>query len=299
VAETSQSEMSFWDHLDVLRGTLFRSVLVVALLSIVVFCFKSFVFDCIILAPAHSDFILYKLMRVDFEMKLINMDLAAQFFIHLKVSAVLAVVLGFPYLVYEIWKFIAPGLYDNEKSVVRRAFLFAGFLFYLGLLFGFYLVLPVCLNFFQGYTVSDAIENTISITSYISLFTSTVFMIGLVFEFPAVIAVLAKFGIVTKAMMKKYRRHAIIVVSCISAIVTPADPLSMIVVAIPLYMLYEMSIFLCKDKEDEDEPAKAVSESVESKKMIETKDEKPALEKHEDPAPDDDHEPDYFKYPEN
>ena len=240
--------MSFWDHLDVLRGTLFRSALSVLLVSIVMFCFKNFLFEKIILAPSRPDFFLYKILGGNVSMQLINTEVSAQFFVHLKVSFICGFVIAFPYVVYEIWKFIAPALYDNEMRSVRKAFLGSALLFYAGVATGFCLIFPVTLSFFQGYTVSDTIANTVTLNSYISMFSSMVILFGIVFEFPVLIAILSNMGIVTKDTLKKYRKYAFVGVLIVSAIITPADPFSMLIAAAPLYLLYELSVFVCVRK---------------------------------------------------
>jgi len=246
--------MSFWDHLEVLRGTIFRSLLVVVLAAIVIFCFKSFVFDRIIFAPTQSDFFIYKWLHMDMNMSLVNIEITSQFFVHLKVAFSLGFIVAFPFVCWEIWKFVAPALYQKEKKAVSSVFLAATFLFYIGLFIGYVLIVPISLNFFMGYKVSEAVQNTISLTSYISLFTSTVLAFGIVFEFPAVIAILSGMGLVTRDTLRKYRRHAIVVVLCIAAIITPADPFSMIIAAAPLLLLYELSIFVCRKTPPEPEP---------------------------------------------
>ena len=240
--------MSFWDHLDVLRGTLFRSALSVLLVSIVMFCFKNFLFEKIILAPSRPDFFLYKILGGNVSMQLINTEVSAQFFVHLKVSFICGFVIAFPYIIYEIWKFIAPALYDNEMRSVRKAFLGSALLFYAGVATGFCLIFPVTLSFFQGYTVSDTIANTVTLNSYISMFSSMVILFGIVFEFPVLIAILSNMGIVTKDTLKKYRKYAFVGVLIVSAIITPADPFSMMIAAAPLYLLYELSVFVCVRK---------------------------------------------------
>ncbi len=240
--------MSFWDHLDVLRGTLFRSALSVLLVSIVMFCFKNFLFEKIILAPSRPDFFLYKILGGNVSMQLINTEVSAQFFVHLKVSFICGFVIAFPYVIYEIWKFIAPALYDNEMRSVRKAFLGSALLFYAGVATGFCLIFPVTLSFFQGYTVSDTIANTVTLNSYISMFSSMVILFGIVFEFPVLIAILSNMGIVTKDTLKKYRKYAFVGVLIVSAIITPADPFSMLIAAAPLYLLYELSVFVCVRK---------------------------------------------------
>lgn len=244
--------MSFWDHLEVLRGTLFRSVLAVSLLSIVFLFFPEQLFKGI-LWPTTPDFPLYKWLHLDFGMTLVNIEVTAQFFVHLKMALLCGIVLAFPYLIYEIWKFIAPALYDNEKKAVRTAFSLSSFLFYLGVAVGYAIVLPVCLVFFMNYSVSDTVSNTITLSSYISLFISMVFLVGLLFEFPTVILALSSMGIIGKKTLRKYRKHAFVVILVIAALITPSDPVSMLVLGIPLYGLYELSILVCKKNDDLDQ----------------------------------------------
>ena len=237
--------MSFWDHLEVLRGTLFRSMVAIVLLAIVFLCIPGPLFKAV-LWPTTQDFILYRTLGLDFDMSLINIDISAQFFTHLKVSVLCAVVLAFPYLVYEIWRFILPALYDKEKVAVRTAFGMSTGLFYLGVAVGYFVVLPVCLMFFMNYSVSDTVQNTISLNSYISLFTSMVFLIGLIFEFPTVVLALSSLGILTRSHLREYRKYAFVVILVLAALITPSDPFSMFVLAVPLYGLYEFSILVCK-----------------------------------------------------
>jgi sec-independent protein translocase protein TatC len=239
-------EMSFWDHLDVLRGVLFRSAFMLIVLSLILFCFKSFLFDNIVLAPTKSDFYLYKWLGVPFDMPIINIDISAQFFIHLKVAVAFGFILAFPYIIFEIWKFIAPALYENEKKTVKAAFSMASVLFYMGLAVGYFFVIPVCLNFFIHYSISSDVVNRISLNSYISLFMSMVLLTGILFEFPSIIAILSRFGIVTRKMLRNFRKYAFCLILVVAAAVTPTDPFSMFVLALPLYGLYEMSILICK-----------------------------------------------------
>lgn len=243
--EGKDGEMSFWDHLEELRGTLVHSVLAIVLLSVIFLCFPKPLFQAV-LWPTQANFPLYRLPGVDFSMELINIELSAQFFTYMKVAVLCGVVLAFPYLVYELWKFIAPALYENEKKAVRKALRLSAGLFYLGVAIGYFVVLPVCLMFFVNFSVSDAIVNTISLSSYMSLFVSMVFLIGILFEFPTVILVLSTLGIVHRPMLRKGRRYAVVAVLLLAALITPSDPFSMFVLAIPLYGLYELSILLCK-----------------------------------------------------
>lgn len=253
MAKDSQAEMSFWDHLEALRGTLFRSAGVVFVLTVILFVLKDYFFDIVVLAPTQPSFPMYRIFGMNPEISLINYDLTAQFMVHLKTSLLGALVFGAPYICYEIWKFVAPALYEREKRPVRRAFLFAGTLFYVGLAVGYFVLLPFIVDFFQGYTVSSMVKNTISLSSYISTFFSTVFSMGLAFEFPAVILALSSMGLLHRSTLKKYRKHALVVLMIIAAAITPADIMSMIIVTIPLYLLYEFSILICRKDEPETE----------------------------------------------
>ena len=241
------AEMSFWDHLEDLRKSLFRMIAVFVVTVVALFFFKDFLFDDVILAPSKSDFLLYRLLGTDFSMSLVNLEVAAQFMIHMKVTFVSALILTFPYHIFEVWRFVAPALYENERAAVRKAFAFASFLFYLGVIVAYALLFPLMLNFFAGYQVSPDVPNTFSLTSYISLFTSTVLTFGIVFEFPTVVVSLSALGVLTKDTLASFRKHAILVIVVLAAVITPSgDPFSMLVVSVPLYLLYEFSILLCR-----------------------------------------------------
>ena len=239
--------MTFWDHLDALRASLFRIAIVVLSAALGLFAFKEFLFDDLILAPSQKDFFLYKWIGADVSLDLVNIEVTAQFMIHMKMAFLCALVLTFPYVIFKVWQFIAPALYDNERKKVRNAFLFASCLFYLGVFVGYTLIFPLMLNFFADYQVSNSVPNMFSLSSYISLLTSMVITFGIVFEFPTLVALLSALGILKKETMRKYRRHAICAVVILAAVITPSgDPFSMTVVAIPLYLLYEFSVFVCK-----------------------------------------------------
>lgn len=216
-------------------------------MTVIGLVFRRFVFDGIILRPASADFFIYRWFPMPSDINVVNLEISGQFLVHLRVSLMLGIVLAFPYVVWEIWKFIAPALYDDERKGVGRAFLMSGGLFYLGVAVGYFILLPVCLSFFQGYTVSGSVANTFSLQSYISLFGSMVLMIGIVFEFPVLILALSEIGILNRSLLKKGRKYALVAVLIIAAAVTPADLGSMIIVSIPLYGLYELSILFCKD----------------------------------------------------
>lgn len=245
-------EMTFWDHLEELRGSLFRMLAVFGVAVVGLFFLKDFLFDDVILAPSKPDFFLYRLLGADFSLTLVNIEVAAQFMIHMKITFICALIVTFPYLVYEIWCFVAPALYEKEKKTVRGAFLFASILFYIGVVVGYTIVFPLMLNFFSGYQVSPDIPNTFSLSSYISMFTSMVMIFGIVFEFPTVALALSSLGLLTKDTLKSFRRHAVCAVLIVAAVITPSgDPFSLMVVSVPLYMLYEFSILICRNKKQE------------------------------------------------
>jgi sec-independent protein translocase protein TatC len=241
--------MTFWEHLDELRKVLFRSAIVIFLLMIVVFLNKSFVFDKIILAPANEDFFLYKYLPgfEGFNLDLINIELSAQFFTHISVSMALATILAVPFILYQFWSFVKPALYENERKAVRKAFGFASILFFIGVVVGYFFVFPLTVRFLGSYQVSAAVVNSISLKSYISMFTQLILIMGIVFEMPALALILAKLGIISASLLRKYRKHAFVILLIASAIITPSgDAFTLMVVAAPLYMLYEFSILICR-----------------------------------------------------
>ena len=167
----------------------------------------------------------------------------------MKMTLLCAAVITFPYIIFQIWKFIAPALYDNEKKAVGGAFLLSSILFYIGVSVSYLIVTPLMLNFFSGYQVSATVPNMFSLSSYISLFTSMAITFGIVFELPTLVAVLSGLGVLTKESMRKYRRHAICAVVVLAAIITPSgDPFSLAIVALPIYILYEFSVLICRSQ---------------------------------------------------
>ena len=240
--------MTFWDHLDDLRSTLLRIAVVFFSIAAVLFFFKTFLFEKLILAPTGAEFFLYRLLDTDMSLKLQNIEISTQFFVHIKVTLLSALVLAFPYLVFELWKFIAPALYDNEKKAVRGALSFSSILFYVGVAVAYCLIFPLMLHFFAEYQVSGQVENVFSLSSYISMFVSTLLMFGIVFEFPTVIAILSSMGVVSKTGLRRYRRHALCIIMILAAIITPSgDPFTLIICTVPMYLLYEFSILICKN----------------------------------------------------
>jgi sec-independent protein translocase protein TatC len=263
-----EKEMTFWEHLDEFRTVLFRSAVVVVALMVTVFCFKSFVFDTIIFSPRSSDFIIYRWLNdlaalhpwlagfavEPFKIDLINIEMAAQFFTHISVSFWLGFVLAVPFILYQLWLFVSPALYPNEKRAIVLAFAFCSILFFAGVTVGYFLVFPFTIKFLGTYQVSDWVENTISLQSYISMFTWLILVMGIMFEMPVIAHVLSRFGIVTKSFLRKYRRHAIVVLLFVAALITPSgDAFTMTMVAMPLYLLYEFSILVCREKKPEKE----------------------------------------------
>ena len=241
--------MTFWDHLDVLRKSIIRIAVALIGVTVVLFFFKDFLFGDVVLAPSESSFWLYRVLGLDFSLQLVNIEVAAQFMIHMKVTFVCSLILSFPYIIYELWSFVAPALYENERKAIRGAFTFASVLFYTGLAVGYMLIFPLMINFFAGYQVTPDVPNTFSLSSYISLFSSTVLIFGIVFQFPTLIAILSALGIVTREGLRQYRRHAVCAVVVLAALITPSgDPFSLLVVTVPLYVLYEFSILICKSK---------------------------------------------------
>ena len=240
----SDKEMSFWDHLEELRGTLFRSILALCVFAVLGFIFKKQLFWLIFL-PASPEFFIYRILGWDFTLEMINVEMAAQFFVHLQAAFGAALILAFPYLIWEIWRFVAPALYEKERKAVGGAFLMATGFFYLGVAVGYVLVLPACVQFFMNYSVSSIVTNSITISSYMSMFTSTVLLVGVAFEFPTVIWALSRMGLLTRKQLRSGRRYALVAVLVLAALVTPADPLSMLIVAAPLYLMFEVSILMC------------------------------------------------------
>lgn len=251
--------MTFWEHLDELRKVLFRSAIVIVALMAGIFMAKDFVFNTVVFAPINSDFVLYRLIDKvllmmgaptlpEFKLSLINIDLSAQFFIHISTTFYFALVLAVPFIIYQLWNFVSPALYENEKRAAKGAFAFAGVLFLLGVLVGYYLIFPLTLRFLGTYQVSYEVANQISLQSYISMFTWLILIMGVVFEMPSLAVILSKIGILTKSFLKKYRRHAFVIMLVLAAFITPSgDPFTLMAVGLPLYGLYELSILVCRD----------------------------------------------------
>lgn len=251
-------EMSFLDHLEVLRWHLIRSVLAVVMIACVAFMFKSFIFDVILFGPKNMDFPTYKFFcniatyfgitsefcgeSLPFTIQ--SRLMAGQFSAHIWTSIWAGVIVGFPYILFEVWRFISPGLYENERKHSRGFILTASFLFFLGVLFGYYIVAPLSINFLGTYQVSSEVLNEIDLGSYVGTVRASVIACGIMFELPIIIYFLTKVGLVTPEFLKKHRKMALVIVLILSAVITPPDVASQIVVAIPVLILYQISIYI-------------------------------------------------------
>lgn len=268
-AETPLNDtgMSFWEHLEEFRKVLIRSVIVLLVLMVVIFLNKTFVFETIIFAPRSSDFVFYKwleslsrLLNIPsmapepFKLELQNIELAAQFFTHINISLSLALVLGTPFILYQLWLFVKPALYEKERKAAVRAFAWCSFLFFLGVLAGYFFVFPLTINFLGNYRVTDWVENQITLQSYIHMFTWLILIMGIVFEMPVLLRVLSKIGIISKDFLKKHRKHAFVILLILAAVITPSgDAFTLFIVTVPLYLLYEASILVSYNKKSEED----------------------------------------------
>lgn len=257
--EEKEKEMSFWDHLRDLRGHIIRSLMAVVLFAIVAFINKDFVFNHIILAPKEADFItnillckLGMLMNIDyfcvsdFSLNIININMAGQFMTHMYISFMMGVVLAAPYIIYQFWSFVEPALYDHEKKNSGATVLVCSLLFLIGVLFSYFLIVPLTLNFFGSYHVSTEVANQISLASYISTVVTVTISVGVVFELPVLLFFLTKAGLVSIDFLKKNRKYMFVIVLILSALITPPDVFSQILVTLPLMLLYEFSILMAR-----------------------------------------------------
>jgi sec-independent protein translocase protein TatC len=258
--KSAAQEMSFLDHLEELRWHLIRSTLAVTLLGVAAFIAKDFIFDVLLFGPKKADFPTYKLLCTaarflgfedsfcftELPFRIQSRTMAGQFSAHIWTSITAGFIVAFPYVIYEFWKFISPGLLDNERKTSRGFIIIASILFFVGVLFGYYVVTPLSINFLGSYQVSDQVFNDFDLSSYISLVRASVLASGLIFQLPILIYFLTKIGIVTPEFLRKYRKYALVIVLIISAIITPPDIASQIIVAVPVIILYEISIYISK-----------------------------------------------------
>jgi len=251
--------MTFLQHLEELRWHFVRSISAIIILAVVAFLFRDILFDKILLYPNNPDFPTNRMFAwiADYlnipslkinqhPVQLINIQMAGQFTIHIAVSMIAGVIIAFPYIFYEFWRFVAPALYDTERKYARGGIFYTSALFFIGISFGFFLIVPLSIDFLGGYNISETVLNQINIQSYIATVTSVTLSAGVVFELPIIIFFLSRIGVVTPDMMKKYRRHAIVGALFLAAIITPPDVVSQIMVSVPLIVLYEVSIGISK-----------------------------------------------------
>jgi sec-independent protein translocase protein TatC len=244
-------EMSFLEHLEELRWHLIRSIIAIVVFMILAFVFKNFIFDHVILAPKNADFFTSRMLTRFFGINinkepfnLISIKMSGQITTHIMVSLVAGLILAFPFVIWEFWKFFKPALHTNEAQHARGAVLASSLLFFMGVLFGYYLLAPLSIHFLSSYRISQDVVNQINIRSYIGTITSICLATGIIFELPIIAFFLTRIGVITPDFMRKYRKYAIVVIFIVAAIITPPDVFSQILVSIPLLLLYEVSIFI-------------------------------------------------------
>ena len=245
--------MTFWDHLDDLRGVLVRVAVTVGVCAVASFAVMPWVFDHVVLAPCDPHYWLYGVLdragatdaAAPMHIELVSVELASQFFIHMSASFWLAVVVAFPVIIYQLWSFVSPALYEHEKRGMRKAFALGNVMFYLGAAAGYLFIFPVCLRFLAGYSLSGYITPIVSLDSYMDNFFTIVLLMGAVFELPLVAWLLGKMGLLSRGFFGKYRRHAIVALLVVAALITPTgDPFTLMAVFIPIYALWEFSASL-------------------------------------------------------
>ncbi len=254
-----EEEMSFFGHLASLRMHLVRSALVIVSVTALAFIYYDVIFNQIVMGPKNPSFWTYRMMCVlaekfslgadfcikEIPFKIINTEMAGQFTLQMNSSLIIGIVLGFPYLLWEIWRFVTPALHENERRSASGFVFYASLLFVLGILFGYYIIAPLSVNFLANYTVSEYIVNNITIDSYLSTVATLTLGTGIIFELPIVIYILSKLGIMTPQFMRNSRRYATVIILIIAAIVTPTpDLFTMFTVSLPLFLLYEISIIV-------------------------------------------------------
>ena len=258
MAKKTLNEMSFLDHLEELRWLLVRSTTAVLIMAVATYFFSDFIFDTIIFAPTSPNFFTYTFFcelshSVGFadsicitELPFIiqNTDMEGQVNMFIWTCITAGFILAFPYILWELWKFISPALYEKERKNVRVFIFIASILFFLGVLFGYYVIVPMSINFCATFSISKMVQNQFTIDSYIGMLKTSVIASGLFFELPIIIYFLTKLGLVTPTFLRKYRKYSVVVVLIVAAIVTPPDVVSQIIVAIPMLLIYEASIFI-------------------------------------------------------
>ncbi|AMA49829.1 MULTISPECIES: twin-arginine translocase subunit TatC [Flavobacterium] len=260
MAKKNLSEMSFLDHLEELRWLLIRSTITIVILAIVVFFFADFIFDQIIFGPTRVEFVTYRFFcdashylgfadticieELPFTIQNTSMEGQVNVFVWMCITA--GFILGFPYILWELWRFISPALYDNEKKYAKVFIISASILFFIGVLFGYYVIVPMSVNFLASFSISSVVKNDIDLNSYIGMVKTSVLAGGIFFEMPIIIYLLTKLGLIKPSFLQNTRKYAIVIVLIIAAIVTPPDVVSQVTVAVPMLLIYEMSIIISR-----------------------------------------------------
>ena len=241
------AQMTFWEHLDVLRDSIIRMIVAAVVMGVVAFCLKEPLFD-IVLAPKDSDFITYRWLGGEaFSINLINTGLAEQFLIHMKVALMVGILVASPYILFLLFRFIAPALYENERRYSVRITVAAYAMFLLGIVVNYFIIFPLTVRFLGTYQVSETVSNMLTISSYIDTLMMMSLIFGIIFEIPVVSWLLAIFGLLKASWMNQYRRHAVIAILILAAAITPTgDALTLVIVALPIWLLYEVSILIVK-----------------------------------------------------
>ncbi|ULQ55732.1 twin-arginine translocase subunit TatC [Flavihumibacter rivuli] len=271
---SEQAEMSFIDHLEALRWHIMRSLLAILMGAIVVFANMDFFFDQVIMGPAHKEFLTYRMLcafshkvglgdamcLADINLKLISTEMSSQFMMSFTIAFVGGFVIAFPYIFWEFWRFVKPALTEKELRKTRGVIFWVSLLFFTGIAFGYFLIAPYTVNFFAAYTLSPLIQNTFTVSDYIDNIVSLVVGTGVVFQLPLVVFFLAKVGIVTANFLRTYRKFAVVVILVIAAVITPPDVISQLIVTVPLWLLYEISITIAARVNPGEEAVAAPSE---------------------------------------
>lgn len=248
--EEEDGEMGFLDHLEELRWHIVRALIGILFFAVIVFVFQEWVFGNIIFAHKDPGFITYEIfskLGVDvtpISFEILTTEMAESFFTALKVSFWIGLIISFPYVFYQFWSFIKPGLYENEQKAAKGVVFVCSFLFLTGVLFGFVVLAPFAIRFLTGYSVGVEVSNTVSLSSYVGYLTMFTIPTGIIFQLPLLVYFLAKVGLLTAEFMRTYRRHAVVVILIMSAVITPPDPITMFLIGIPVFGLYEISIFI-------------------------------------------------------
>jgi len=247
MGKMDDAQMTFWEHLDVLRDSIIRMIVAAVVMGVVAFCLKEPLFD-IVLAPKDSDFITYRWLGGEaFSINLINTGLAEQFLIHMKVALMVGILVASPYILFLLFRFIAPALYENERRYSVRITVAAYAMFLLGIVVNYFIIFPLTVRFLGTYQVSETVSNMLTISSYIDTLMMMSLIFGIIFEIPVVSWLLAIFGLLKASWMSQYRRHAVIAILILAAAITPTgDALTLVIVALPIWLLYEVSILIVK-----------------------------------------------------